>query len=110
MPGRRVQRWPGTRTTDKFPYVHTSRFGVVPKCGPQDNRWRLIVDLSSPSGASVNDGIDSRLTSLSYVGMKEAVEEIRRLGKGALLAKVDIKRAYKNIPVHPDDRCMLGMR
>ncbi len=70
------------------------------------HKWRLIVDLSSPSGASVNDGIDSRLTSLSYVRVKEAVEEIRRLGKGALLAKVNIKRTYRNIPVHPNDRWM----
>ncbi len=31
--------------------------------------------------------IHSRLTSLSYVGVKEAVEEVSRLGPGALLAK-----------------------
>ena len=31
-------------------------------------------------------------------------------GVGAQLAKVDIKRAYRNIPVHPEDRWMLGMR
>ena len=27
---------------------------------------------------------------------------------GVQLAKVDIKRAYRNIPVHPEDRWMLG--
>lgn len=90
-----------------FPYIHTSRFGVVPK-GSTD-KWRLIVDLSSPEGASVNDGIESHLSTLSYVGVRDAAEGIRSLGKGSLLAKVDIKRAYRNIPVHPEDRWMLGM-
>lgn len=31
------------------------------------------------------------------------------LGKGALMAKMDICRAYRNIPVHPKDRYLLGM-
>ena len=57
---------------EEFPYVHTSRLGVIPKGSPDANRWRLIVDLSAPEGASINDGIDSHLTSLSYVGVKDA--------------------------------------
>ena len=93
-----------------FPQVHTSRFRVIPKGPPEANKWRLIVDLSSPEGASINDGIGSHLTSLSYVGVKDAAEGIRMFGVGAQLAKVDIKRAYRNIPVHPEDRWMLGMR
>ncbi len=32
-----------------------------------------------------------------------------KLGRGTLLAKVDIQNAYRNIPVHPDDRWLLGM-
>ena len=32
-----------------------------------------------------------------------------RVGQGALLAKLDIKAAYRNIPVHPGDRHLLGM-
>ena len=31
------------------------------------------------------------------------------LGQGALLAKIDFKQAYCNIPVHPEDRPLLGM-
>ena len=30
-------------------------------------------------------------------------------GKGALLAKIDVKQAYHNIPVYPSDRACLGM-
>jgi len=33
----------------------------------------------------------------------------QRLGPGALLAKVDIKSAYRLVPVHPDDRPLLGV-
>ena len=40
-----------------------SRVGVIPK-GHTPGKWRLIVDLSSPTGHSVNDGIDSDLCSL----------------------------------------------
>ena len=34
----------------------------------------------------------------------------RSLGKGALLAKLDLKKAYRMVPVHPDDRWLLGVR
>ena len=32
------------------------------------------------------------------------------LGKGTLLAKIDIKSAYRVVPVHPEDRPLLGMK
>ncbi len=48
-----------------FPYVQVSPFGVIPKSTP--GKWRLIVDLSSPHGGSVNNGIDSNLCSLTLV-------------------------------------------
>ena len=34
--------------------IHISRFGVIPKKHAQ-NEWRMILDLSSPEGCSVND-------------------------------------------------------
>ena len=45
--------------------VHISPIGLIPK-GGQTGKFRLIVDLSSSQGASVNDGIDPKLCSLSY--------------------------------------------
>ena len=36
--------------------VHVSPFGVIPKKN-KPNKWGLILDLSAPAGASVNDGI-----------------------------------------------------
>ena len=37
------------------------------------------------------------------------VAEVVKRGRGTLLAKMDVKRAYRNIPVHPQDRHLLGM-
>ena len=41
--------------------VTISRFGVITKANT--GKWRLILDLSSPKDASVNDGIPSELCS-----------------------------------------------
>ena len=90
-------------------HVHTSPFGVIPKHN-QPGKWRLITDLSSPPGSSINDGIDPTLCSVHYSGLDEAVAMVCRLGRGCLLAKTDLKSAYRIVPVHPDDRPLLGMK
>ena len=46
---------------------HISRFGVIPKRNSR-GLWRLILHLSWPSGASINDGIDPALTDLHKGG------------------------------------------
>ena len=67
------------------------------------------MDLSSPDGHSVNDGISRSLCSLTYVSVDTAVKLVEQLGRGTLLAKVDIRSAYRMLPIHPDDRWLLGM-
>ena len=69
----------------------------------------MITDLSFPKGSSVNDGIDPSLCSLMYTSVDEAVRKGLECGKGSLMAKMDIRSAYRTIPVHPDDRHLLGM-
>ena len=86
--------------------LHVSRFGVIPKKG---NAWRLILDLSFPVEHSVNDGIDKDDFSFQYCTVKHAINLIIKTGKGALMGKVDIKSAYRIIPVNPSDRYLLGM-
>ena len=88
--------------------VHCSPVGVIPKKNRPD-KWRLIVDLSTPEGHSVNDGISKELPSLSYISVDAVISGIVSLGRGALMAKMDIQQAYRNIPVHPGDRPLLGM-
>ena len=91
----------------EHPYIHTSRFGVIPKSTP--GKWRLIVDMSSPEGGSVNDGIQESLCSLSYVTVTDAAHGITSYGRGALMIKVDIRNAYRVVPIHPADRWLMGM-
>ena len=68
-----------------------------------DNR-----DLSCPEGHSVNDGIPSAVCSLNYVTIDDAAKAVIVKGAGALLAKVAIQSAYWSVPLHPDDRWLLG--
>jgi len=69
----------------------------------------MIMDLSSPTGHSVNGGINKETCTFHYVTINEAAARILRPGRGALLAKMDIRQAYRNIPVAPEDRHLLGM-
>ena len=92
-----------------YPYIHVSSLGAVPKKHSL-NKWRLILDLSHPKGHSINDGIDRRLCSLTYMKVDDVVQQVLSLGKGTLLAKIDIESAFRNVPVHPHDRNLLGMR
>ena len=88
---------------------HTSPIGLIPKPN-QPGEWRLIVDLSSPMWGSTNDAIGSDICSLRYASLDDAAAMVRRLGTGTLLAKLDLKKAYRMIPVHPDDHALLGIK
>ena len=90
-----------------MPHLHVSPFGVIPK--KTSGSWRLIVDLSAPHGASINEGIASELASLSYVSIDMIAERVKTLGNGTFMAKIDVKSAFRNVPVHPADRILLGM-
>ncbi len=46
---------------------------------------------------------------LSYVSMDDVVRLVEKSGRGAYLPKADIKQAYRMVPVHPEDRPLLGM-
>ena len=85
--------------------MHVNRFGLIPK-GHNNGKFRLITDLSR---ASVIDGISSDLVLLSYITVDDVAEIVQELGRGALLAKMDIEAAYWLIPVHPQDRILQGM-
>ena len=97
----------GPLDISRFLQVHVSPFGMIPKS--ETGKWRLILDLSSPKGGSVNDGIDSQDSSLSYVSVDDIAARAMRKGRGALMAKFDLKEVYRQIPIHPDDWWMLGM-
>ena len=39
----------------------------------------------------------------------DVVQQVLLKGRGSMLAKIDIKSAFRNVPVHPADRHLLGM-
>ncbi len=58
----------------------------------------------------MNDGIDPALCSLHYTSVDKACRRVLALGRGAMLAKFDVQGAFRTVPVHPEDRWLLGMR
>jgi len=58
----------------------------------------------------MNDGIPKDLCSLNYITIDDTIQHIMTLGKGTLLAKVNIKSAFRLLPVHPADHYLLGMQ
>ena len=55
--------------------------------------------LSAPLDHSINDGISKEEFTLRYSTVDDAVRIIRDLGPNTLLAKMDIKSAFRTIPV-----------
>ena len=96
----------GPYSISPLPSLHVSRFGVIPK-KYQPGKWRLILDLSSPTGHSVNDSIPF---SLQYMRVDDVISGIMSYGRGALMAKFDVESAYRNVPVHSNDHYLLGMK
>ena len=81
--------------------------GVIPKKHSSD--WRTIYRLSYPQGNSINDHIAKDPYSLSYVRVDDAIHILQSLGKGALMAKTDLKSAFRLIPIHHHDWNLLGI-
>ena len=71
--------------------------------GNYSGKARLIVDMSAPHDndihPSLNELINKEEFSLSYVTIDDAIRIIKKLGKGALMCKVDLMDAFKNLNV-----------
>lgn len=104
----RACRVAGPFNTPPFQQMHCSPLGLVPKHEPGD--FRLIHHLSWPRGGSVNDGISDATAAVSYSTFDGVLEKVKRLGNGCLLAKTDIKSAFRLLPVHPHDYHLLGFK
>jgi hypothetical protein len=100
-------RMAGPFSTPPLSNLRCNPVGVLPK---KDGGWRLITNLSGPVGNSVNDHIDPALCSVLYDSFDHAISIIQTLGTGALLCKMDLSNAFRLLPIHPSDFCLLGMR
>ena len=92
----------GPFSSPLLPYHHISRFWVIPK-KYQPGKWRLILDLSSPDGHTVNDGIRKGPFTGQYMKIDDIIDGIMSPGRDTLLAKFDVESAYRIIPIHLND-------
>ena len=83
-----------------LPNLRYSGLDIVPK---HDGGWRTIYHLSAPLGYSINDFIDPFTYTLSYCTVDDAYAIVNQLGPGTLLSKIDLKNAFRLIPVRPAD-------
>ena len=89
-----------------LPSLRTPGLGAAAK---KQGKWRMILHLSARYGASVNDGISKKEFSLHYSSVDDAVKLLHSYGKGAIMAKVDLKAAFRMVPVRAADWDLLGM-
>ena len=91
----------GPYASPPFPTYRVSPIGIA--IGKYSGKKRLIVDLSAPHDnqihQSLNELVDKEEFSLSYVKLDTAIKIIQEKGLGSWLCKVDIKDAFKLLPI-----------
>ena len=96
-----------------FQELHISPFMTREK--PGGAHRRVIMDLSFPQGGAVNTYIskDTYLGTdfiLTLPSIDHITSKIKQLGKGSLIYKVDISRAFRHIKIDPRDYFLLGLK
>ena len=82
-----------------------SPLGCVPK---DETKFRVIRNYSSPEGSSLNDNINDRFAKVKYVTHQQIAQKICEEGKDCCIAKVDLKSAFRQIPVSKPSIRLLG--
>ena len=85
-----------------------SPMGVVPK--GTLGAFRVIVDLSSPKGHSINNNLCRNLTHVAYSSMEDAALAMYSLGPHTELAKIDVHSTYRIVPIHLSEPVFLGVQ
>jgi len=93
--------------------ITVSPLNAVPKKDTQEPR--VILDLSYPTDSSINSGVSvtnylGEEVSTTYPRVDDLVDLVHKQGKGCLLFKKDLKKAYRQIPIDPKDIPLLGYR
>lgn len=80
-----------------------SALGAIPK---DDQSVRLIHDCSKPEGYGVNDYAVQDY-EIRYQTVQDACE---LLDEGGFMAKIDLKSAYRSVPLHPSQYQFTGLQ
>ena len=79
-----------------------SALGAIPK--PNSENIRLIHDCSRPAHSNVNSYVTTQ--HFSYVTLDKAFSLVT---PDAFLAKIDLKSAYRHVPIHPFNYSATGL-
>ena len=110
----KLKRYAGPYLSDDLPFEHfiQSPIGLVPKDNGRDTR--LIFHLSHPRNVdppqSVNANTPEHLSSITYKDFTAAIKLCLKLGAACFLGKSDMKSAFRNLGIHPDDWRWLVMK
>ena len=93
--------------------VHVSP--LMTRAKQNSDKRRTIVDLSWPKNASVNAAVQKNVYLgshfiLKYPSLDDITRELKKLGPGALIHKVNISRAFRHIRIDRGDIDLLGIR
>ena len=84
----------------------SQRSRVVPKS--EAGRNRVFHDLSFPKQHSVNDLIPPENSNIQYESIDNVTTLLNHFGTDTLMAKTDIKDAFRMISIHPDEHKCVG--
>ncbi len=76
--------------------------GIMVRPKP-DGSARVILNMSAPSGRSVNEGINAELFPAKMSSTVKWLRVLERAGKGCVIMKIDWSDAYKHIAVAAED-------
>lgn len=85
-----------------FTQFQCSPIGLVEK--KTKGKYRMIHHLSHPKGASINDFIEEDMATVSYANVQDAVQLVQTVGNTAFMAKTDVEKAFRLLPIHPSDQ------
>lgn len=86
--------------------IKISPLNSLPKKNTTERR--VILDLSFPKGLAVNDFVSKeeylgKKIEVGYPKVDDFVQLIKQKGRGCLLFKKDLRRAYRQIPICPSN-------
>lgn len=88
--------------TDHKPTI-VSALGAIPK--PDSSEIRLIHDCSRPIGKGLNDYIQAQ--SFKFQTLDDAIKLLR---PNYFMAKIDLRHAYRSVPIHATSFAATGLR
>ena len=93
----------GNYVITKSKPIIISALGAIPK--PDSTEVRLIHDCSRPIGRGLNDYIETQ--SFQFQTLDDA---IKLLGPNFFMAKIDLRHAYRSVPIHHTNFAATGLR